>query len=189
MYERFLLFNPEKKLAANSFYYIKLNLNNLKGIHIIAFPKLTMDLSLLTKEVPQTTYVHYINHRLDLVAFHFRKSIKSARNFFLLLNRQCVFWIGSAWQDFCIRISALLYIRKILLEYLSGIWWSCQNTSFSAVKETIPATLVTSAPCRMSNKRYDSDYISRAYSYLIFAYSMTKRLRTRVWWTHNATLL
>ena len=100
-----------------------------------------------------TTYVHYINHLLDLEAFHVRKSIKSARNFLLLLNGQCVFWIGSAWQAFNIRISALLYTHQTLLEHLDGIWWSCQKTCLSAVKKTYPGTLVTSAPFPMSNKR------------------------------------
>jgi hypothetical protein len=75
--------------------------------------------SLLINEVSQTTYVFCINHRLNLVAFHVRKSIKLARNFFSLLSRQFMFRIGSAWQAFFKRISALLYIRKTLSEHLA----------------------------------------------------------------------
>jgi hypothetical protein len=78
-FERFSLFNPGRKLVANSFYCIKLTLNNF--VTDSHFPNLLWSRVLADKWGPSNYWCTLHKPSLESAAFHVRKYIKSPRNF------------------------------------------------------------------------------------------------------------
>ncbi|CAL1671979.1 unnamed protein product [Lasius platythorax] len=164
IYERFLGFHPAEKLDATSLLlYIKQTLNrchidihncvaqaydganamsdHCKGVQ-----------SLLKKEVPQAVYVHcFINHRLNLVIVDVCKAMKTARNFFSLLQSLYVFLSGSVTHNMFLKVQEQLNIAKTELKSISDTRWTCQFASCSTIKKTFPAILVTLFQCKNEN--------------------------------------
>lgn len=163
VHERFLGFHPAEKLDASSLVsYIKLTLTKCQidlhncvaqaydGANVMSGSCNGVQ-ALFKKEVPQAIYVHCFNHRLNLVIVDACKSIKTARNFFLILQKLYIFLSGSVTHIAFLKAQEKLGISKTELKQLSDTRWTCQFSSCSAVKKTFPAILVTLFQCRSEN--------------------------------------
>ena len=154
IYERFLGFHAAENLDAKSlFTYIKAVLAKC-NIDIHKCVAQTYDgasvmsghcngvQALLQSEVPQATYIHCLNHKLNLVIVDVCKGIKSAAHFFDLLQMLYVFISGSKIHGMFIAVQKSMGLDVCELKAISDTRWASQITACIAIKKTFSAILV-----------------------------------------------
>lgn len=101
--------------------------------------------ALIQNDVPQATYIHCYNHRLNLVIVETVKAVKLADQFFGILEAMYVFLSSSvAHEVFMKKQEELLPGQQPrMLKKISDTRWSCQYAMCKVMIKTIAAVYAT----------------------------------------------
>lgn len=99
--------------------------------------------ALIREKYPQAIYVHCYAHRLNLVLVDVAKQVRSASDFFALLQSVYVFLSSSKTHEIFLSAQKACGGREIRLKKLSETRWSCRFDSISSIMATFSAVLET----------------------------------------------